>query len=80
MKENKKGERSIIKVLTIKECGRTYYVQSMPGYGGLGRNYAVMRDRERFYYGRFDTYGSAKAWLLKRLLTDMGQRAIDLHL
>ena len=76
---NAMSEKSIVKVLTIKEGGHTYYVQEMPGLWGLGRDFAVMKDRERFYYGRFKTKEEAKSWLLKRLLVDMGQRAIDLH-
>lgn len=72
-------ERSIIKVLTVKDGKSTYYVQEMPGMWQSGRDYAVMCNRRRIYYGRFKTKEEAKAWLLKRLLTDMGQRAIDLH-
>lgn len=73
------NEKSIVKVFSVKDGGHSYYVQEMPGLWGLGRDFAVMKDRERFYYGRFDTKDKAKAWLLKRLLVDMGQRAIDLH-
>lgn len=72
-------EKSVVKVLTVKDGKSTYYVQEMPAFWGCGRNYAVMCNRKRLYYGRFDTKELAKAWLLKRLLSDMGQRAIDLH-
>lgn len=76
---NATSEKSIVKVLTVKEGGHTYYVQEMPGLYGLGRDFAVMKDRERFYYGRFKTKEEAKSWLLKRLLVDMGQRVLDMH-
>lgn len=76
---NATSEKSIVKVFTIKDGGHTYCVQEMPGMWQCGRDYAVMKDRVRFYYGRFKSKEEAKAWLLKRLLVDMGQRAIDLH-
>lgn len=75
---NATSERSIVKVFTVKEGGHTYYVQEMPGLWGLRRDFAVMKDRERFYYGRFKTKEEAKAWLLKRLLVEMGQRTLDM--
>ena len=74
------NETSVLKVLTVKDGKCTYYVQEMPGFWMCGRDYAVMCNRKRMYDGRFKTKEEAKAWLLKRLLTDMGQRAIDLHI
>lgn len=72
--------KSILKVFSIKDGTHHYYVQEMPGMWSLERDFAVMKDRERFYYGgRFKTKQEAVAWLLKRLLVDMGQRSIDLH-
>lgn len=73
------SDKSVVKILTVKDGKNTYYVQEMPGMWQCGRDYAVMHNRKRMYYGRFKTKEEAKAWLLKRLLTDMGQRAIDLH-
>lgn len=75
-----RNENSIIKVLTIKENGHCYYVQEMPKTYNLGRDFAVMKDRKRLTPLRFDRYEEAKAWLLKRLLVDMGQRSIDTHI
>lgn len=75
MDENK----SIVKVFSIKDGNHHYYVQEMPGFYGIGRDYAIMKDRERFYYGRMRTRQEAISWLLKRLLVEMGQRTIDLH-
>lgn len=76
---NATTEKSVVKVFSIKDSGHQYYVQEMPAMWNRGRDYAVMKDRERFYYGRFKTKEEAKAWLLKRLLVNMGQRAIDMH-
>ena len=76
MEENK----SIVKVFTIKDGAHHYYVQEMPGLWSRDRDFAIMRDRERFYYGRMKTKQEAVAWLLKRLLVEMGQRSIDLHM
>lgn len=75
MEENK----SVVKVFSVKDGAHHYYVQEMPGLYGLNRDFAIMKDRERFYYGRMRTKREAVAWLLKRLLIDMGQRSIDLH-
>lgn len=75
MEENK----SIIKVFSVKDGVHHYYVQEMPGLWNCGRDFAIMKDRERFYYGRMKTKQEAVAWLLKRLLVEMGQRSIDLH-
>lgn len=76
MEENK----SVIKVFSVKDGAHHYYVQEMPGLYGCGRDFAIMKDRERFYYGgRMKTKQEAVAWLLKRLLVEMGQRSIDLH-
>lgn len=75
MEENK----SVIKVFSVKDGAHHYYVQEMPGMWSCGRDFAIMRDRERFYYGRMKTKQEAVAWLLKRLLVEMGQRSIDQH-
>lgn len=75
MEENK----SVIKVFSVKDGAHHYYVQEMPGLWRCSRDFAIMKDRERFYFGRMKTKQEAIAWLLKRLLVEMGQRSIDLH-
>lgn len=79
MVEAQKVAQKVCKVFTVKDGRHTYYVQEMPGMWNRGRDFAVMKDRMRFHFGRFKTKEEAKSWLLKRLLVDMGQRAIDLH-
>lgn len=75
MEENK----SVVKVFSVKDGAHHYYVQEMPGLWSSGRDFAIMKDRERYYYGRMKTKQEAVAWLLKRLLVDMGKRSIELH-
>lgn len=70
-------ENSIVKVFSVKWRGHHYYVQEMPGLWGLGRNFAVMKDRERWYYGRFDTRREAVAWCLAALCRELNQLEID---
>lgn len=58
----------IVKVFSIKDGGHHYYIQEMPGYWDFGRDYAVMKDRKRLYYGRFKSRQQAIIWLLKLLV------------
>lgn len=69
-------ESSIYKVFVVKDGKHTYYVQEMPGSWGMGRDYAVMKDRKRLYAGRFDSKDKAVTWLLKHLLQERNQTAI----
>lgn len=69
----------IVKVFSIKDAGHHYYIQEMPGYWDCGRDYAVMKDRKRLYYGRFKSRQQAIIWLLKLLVQDYEkQLQIDL--
>lgn len=61
-------EGKIVKVFSVKDAGRHYYIQEMPGYWNDGRDYAVMKNRKRLYSGRFKNRESAIAWLLKVIL------------
>ena len=67
------------KLFVVKDGPHTYYVQEMPGYYGVGRDYAVMKDRKRYYAGRFAHVDLAIEWLLKQLLQDrLIQLTLDL--
>ena len=55
---------SVVKVFVVKDGGHTYYVQEMPGSWGLGRDWAVMKNRRRLYLGRFTNKKDAVCWLL----------------
>ena len=70
--------QKVRKVFTVKWQGHHYYVQEMPGMWGLGRDFAVMKDRERWYYGRFKTEREAVAWCLAALCRELNQEQIDL--
>lgn len=65
----KSGE--VIKVFSVKDASHHYYVQEMPGYWGLGRDYTVMKDRRRLYAGRFKTAREAVAWLIAYLTREL---------
>ena len=60
----------IVKVFSIKDGGHHYYIQEMPGYWSLGRDYAVMKNRKRLHSSRFNSRQRAIVWLLKLLVQD----------
>lgn len=70
-------ENSIVKVFSVKWRGHHYYVQEMPGLWGLGRDFAVMKDRERWCYGRCKTEREAVGWCLAALSRELNQLKID---
>lgn len=55
------------KIFVIKDRSHTYYVQEMPGMWGINRDYAIMKDRKRLYYGRMKSAEDAVRWLLQYL-------------
>ena len=71
-------QNSVIKVFVVKDGAHTYYIQEMPGYWGLGRDYAVMKDRKKLYGGRMRSLDDAKRWLLLQLIRDLEQQKLDL--
>lgn len=71
-------QNSVIKVFVVKDGAHTYYIQEMPGYWGLGRDYAVMKDRKKLYGGRIRSLDDAKRWLLLQLIRDLEQQKLDL--
>lgn len=75
MEENK----SVVKVFAVKWRGHHYYVQEMPGMWRCGREFAVMKDRERWYYGRFKTEKEAVGWCLAALCRELSQEQLELE-
>lgn len=71
-----KSECKIAKVFTVKDSRNTYYVQVMPGYCSLGRDYMVMKDRKQLCYTRFKTSKEAIGWLLAYLCRSLDQMEI----
>lgn len=72
----KSGE--VVKVFSIKDAAHHYYVQEMPGFWGIGRDFVVMKDRRRLYAQRWKDQESAIRWLLSYLLRELGQPELDL--
>lgn len=69
----------IKKIISIGMDGHRYYVQEMPGYWNLGRDYAVMKDRKRLYYGgRFKSRKDAVLWLLSYLSREVESPELEL--
>jgi hypothetical protein len=61
----------VVKVFSIKDAAHNYYVQEMPGYWGIGRDFVVMKDRRRLYAGRFKTAREAVVWLIAYLTREL---------
>lgn len=72
----KSGE--IVKVFSVKDANHHYYVQEMPGFWGVGRDFVVMKDRRRLYAKRWEDRKSAIRWLLSYLQCELGQPELDL--
>lgn len=67
----KSGE--VVKVFSVKDASHHYYVQEMPGFWGIGRDFVVMKDRRRLYAQRWKDSESAIRWLLSYLLRELDQ-------
>lgn len=61
----------IKKIFSLRWRGHRYYVQVMPGYWNMGRDYAEMKDRKRLYAGRFKNERLAVLWLLGYLRQEL---------
>lgn len=71
-------EEKIKKIISIGMNGHRYYVQEMPGYWNLGRDYAVMMDRKRLHLARFNSRKDAVLWLLSYLSRELEQPELEL--
>lgn len=71
-------DEKIKKIISIGMGGHRYYVQEMPGYWNLGRNYAVMKDRKRLHQARFNSHKDAVLWLLSYLSRELEAPALEL--
>lgn len=61
-------DSGIYKIFSVKTPLGHYYVQEMPGYWGMGRNFVVMKDRRQHWSKRYDNAEKAIADLLRALL------------
>ena len=64
-------DEKIKKIISIGMAGHRYYVQEMPGFCNLGRDYAVMKDRKRLHTARFNSRKDAVLWLLSYLSREL---------
>lgn len=71
-------DEKIKKIISIGMGGHRYYVQEMPGFWNLGRDYAVMMDRKRLHAGRFNSRKDAVLWLLSYLSRELEQPELEL--
>lgn len=67
----------IKKIISIGMNGHRYFVQEMPGYWNLGRDYAVMMDRKRLHAKRFNSRKDAVLWLLSYLSRELNTQELD---
>lgn len=71
-------DEKIKKIISIGMGGHRYYVQEMPGYWNLGREYAAMKDRKRLHRERFFDQKNAVLWLLSYLSREISAPELDL--
>ena len=69
-------DSGIYKVFSVKTPLGHYYVQEMPGYCGIGRDYVVMKDRKQLCLTRYRTCREAVAWLLAYLCRELSAETI----
>lgn len=69
-------DSGIYKIFSVKTPLGHYYVQEMPGYYGVGRDYAVMKDRKQLCCTRYRTCRDAVEWLLAYLSRELSQETI----
>lgn len=58
----------VFKIFSAKTPLGHYYVQEMPGYFGLGRDFVIMKDRRQLNGRRYESADKAIVDLLKLLL------------
>lgn len=71
-----KQETGVVKLMSVKLGSDKYWVQEMPGYCGIGRNYAVMKNRRQLNSIRYQSAREAAAWLIAFLTLEMNVEQI----
>lgn len=61
-------DNGIYKIFSVKTSLGHYYVQEMPGYWGIGRDFVIMKNRRQHGGTRFKEAEKAIAYLLRELL------------
>lgn len=70
-------DSGIYKIFSVKTPLGYYYIQEMPGYCGIGRDFAIMKDRRQYVWRRFNDAEQAIVYLLKDLLQHYEAPKID---
>lgn len=65
------------KVCVTKWRGHTYYVQEMPGMWRCGRDFAIMKDRKKWYINRYKTEKEAVSFMLRAILRELDQQEME---
>ena len=69
-------DSGVHKLFSVKCSHGHFYVQEMPGYWNLGRDYVVMKDRKQLCTNRYKTCREAVAWLLAYLSRELSAELI----
>lgn len=70
-------DSGVYKIFSVKTPLGHYYIQEMPGYCGIGRDFAIMKDRRQHVWKRFNDAEQAIVYLLKDLLRHYEAPKID---
>lgn len=68
--------RGVYKLFSVKCSMGHYYVQEMPGWFDIGRDYVVMKDRRQLNGTRYRTCREAVAWLLAYLSRELSAETL----
>lgn len=68
IEEDATMDNGIYKIFSVKTPLGHYYVQEMPGYWGMGRDFVIMKDRRQYISTRYKDADKAIVDLLKVLL------------
>ena len=69
-------DSGVHKLFSVKCSTGHYYVQEMPGYWDIGRDYVVMRNRRQLSGTRHRTCREAVAWLLAYLSRELSAETL----
>ena len=72
-------DSGIHKIFSMKTQYGHYYVQEMPGYGGIGRDFVVMRNRKQYVYKRYKDADTAIVDLMELVLHLFKSYKLDLN-
>lgn len=71
-------DNGVFKIFSVKSPLGHYYVQEMPGYCRVGRDFAIMKDRRQYVWRRYSDPEKAIVDLLRDLLRQYEAPKLDL--